>query len=79
MFIIIFHSIAADAATNAQIVGRRLADLGDEIDAMYTEQFEDIVELYDNPQEAFRSFSMVLHNVFNWEEGELREYLKLIH
>lgn len=58
------------------MVGRKLANLGDEIDALYQEQFEDIIELYDDPQEAFRSFSQVLENVFNWEDGELR---KCIH
>ena len=64
-------------STQAQAVGRRLADLGDEIDAMYNDQFEDIVDLYDNPQQAFSSFSMVLQNIINWEEGELREFFFL--
>ena len=61
------------SSDNARMVGRRLAALGDEIDGMYKEQFEDIVGLYENPQEAFSSFSSVLGNLMNWEEGQLRE------
>lgn len=59
------------------MVGRKLADLGDEIDALYQDQFEDIMELYDDPQEAFHSFSQVLQNVFNWEDGELRKLVSV--
>ncbi len=61
------------------MVGRRLAALGDEIDGMYKEHFEDIVDLYANPQEAFSSFSLVLGNLMNWEDGQLRELMHSVN
>ena len=59
--------------SNAQAVGRRLAELGDEIDSMYSGHFEDIMQMYsDNPDQAFVTFSTVLQNVFEWDEFGLR-------
>lgn len=65
------ESNISSGGTNAQMVGRRLAELGDQIDAMYGEEIEDIMSLYENPQEAFKSFSHVVQNVFEWDENGL--------
>ena len=67
------ESNISSEGTNAQMVGRRLAELGDQIDAMYGEEIEDIMSLYENPQEAFKSFSHVVQNVFEWDENGLRK------
>ena len=73
MFIFFFPA-EGSGATNGEMVGKKLANLGDEIDALCSDQFADCVSLYENPQEALRSFNMVLTNVFEWEEGGTREF-----
>lgn len=59
------------------MVGRRIAELGDEIDSMFGDQFDDILQLYnDNPDQAFNTFSTVLRQVFEWDtETGLRKII----
>lgn len=59
------------------MVGRRIAELGDEIDSMFGGQFDDILQLYnDNPDQAFNTFSTVLRQVFEWDtETGLRKII----
>jgi hypothetical protein len=65
------NTVSADGAScnNAQMVGRKLAELGDQIDAMYGDEFEDIMQLYDEPEQAFSSFVAVIKNVFEWDDN----------
>lgn len=42
---------------------------------MYTDEFEDIVKYYDDPQQAFTSFSSVVRTVFEWDDNGLRKSL----
>ena len=67
------EEIASDLPQDCANVARRLADLGDQIDAMYSDELEDIVQLYENPEEAFTSFSTVVKNVFEWDDNGLRK------
>ena len=64
--------------SNARMVGIRLAELGDQIDAMYGDELDDIVKLAGSPDEAFSSFSAVIRNVFDWNENGIREQLIVI-
>lgn len=59
------------------MVGRRIAELGDEIDSMFGDQFDDILQLYnDNPDQAFNTFSTVVQQVFEWDtETGLRKII----
>ena len=66
-------SIGNESVSSAQMVGRRLAELGDQIDSMYGDQFNDIMELYEQPEQAFSSFMAVVKNVFEWDEYGLRK------
>lgn len=40
---------------------------------MYGDHFEDIMQLYNDPDQAFNSFSIVMRNVFEWDETGLRK------
>ena len=65
--------IQTPEGSNARMVGIRLAELGDQIDAMYGDELDDIVKLAGRPDEAFSSFSTVIRNVFDWNENGIRE------
>lgn len=61
--------------SSARMVGVRLAELGDQIDAMYGDELDEIVQLAGSPDEAFSSFSTVVRSVFDWDENGIREWL----
>lgn len=65
--------IQTPEGSNARMVGIRLAELGDQIDAMYGDELDDIVKLAGSPDEAFSSFNAVIRNVFDWDENGIRE------
>ena len=65
--------IPTPECSNARMVGIRLAELGDHIDAVYGNELDDIVRLAGSPDEAFSSFNAVIRNVFDWDENGLRE------
>ena len=42
---------------------------GDEIDAAYQEEIQEVVEMTGSPESAFRIFNDVVKNVFEWDEN----------
>lgn len=50
-------------------VASKLADLGDQIDARYQSQMEEIIELTGSPETAYTTFLYVVENLFNWDEN----------
>jgi hypothetical protein len=42
---------------------------GDEIDAAYQEEIQEVVEMTGSPESAFRIFNDVVKNVFEWDES----------
>lgn len=41
--------------------------LGDQIDARYQQQMEEIIELTGSPETAYSTFLYVVENLFNWD------------
>lgn len=44
------------------------ASIGDEIDAQYECELKEIVELTGSPESAFKMFTEVARNLFEWDE-----------
>lgn len=42
--------------------------VGDEIDYQYQQEMKEIIELTGSPETAFRMFSDVVKNLFEWNE-----------
>lgn len=73
MLLLLLLGEAGGESSNAEVVGRRLAELGDQIDSMYGDHFDDIMELYNDTDQAFNTFSVVLRHVFEWDEAGFRK------
>lgn len=58
---------AVSDAAAAVKVASKLADLGDQIDARYQRQMEEIIDLTGNPETAYSTFLYVVENLFNWD------------
>lgn len=43
--------------------------IGDQIDARYQSQMEEIIELTGSPETAYTTFLYVVENLFNWDEN----------
>lgn len=46
---------------------------GDQIDARYQRQMEEIIELTGNPETAYTTFLYVVENLFNWDGNGIGE------
>ena len=67
------HRVSSSHST-AQMVGHRLAELGDQIDALYGDELSEIVQLAGGSEQAFQSFSSVVWNVFERDENGIRKF-----
>jgi len=48
----------------------RCLTAGDEIDAQYNAELDEIVQLTDTPETAFSMFADIVKNLFDWDEHE---------
>jgi hypothetical protein len=53
---------------DAAEMGRRLAEIGDEVDALYHDEMVDIVQMTGSPERAYGVFVDVVKNLFEWDE-----------
>jgi hypothetical protein len=56
------------ASGEAAEMGRRLAVIGDEVDALYHDEMTDIVQMTGAPERAYEVFVDVVKNLFEWDE-----------
>ena len=69
-----FSSLAQQGTSStAESVGHRLAELGDQIDAMYGDELTEIVQLAGGSEQAFQSFHSVVWSVFDRDENGFRK------
>jgi hypothetical protein len=53
-------------------MGRRLAEIGDEVDALYHDEMTEIVQMTGSPDRAYEVFVDVVKNLFDWDESTHR-------
>ena len=66
--------LAAAGQTTAEMVGLRLAEIGDQIDAKYGDELGEIIQLEGGNEQAFHSFTSVVSNVFEWDGQGIRKH-----